>query len=205
MSAPLLQDFQTPGAYELALDLRHDDIIPFIKEYYQKKVTPLLLFHWGFSLITLLVWLGVGVLAGLDADGWIGGAGWAVLGFFALLPLHEWIHGLVYKQAGASDVRYGASLRQFVFYAIAHHFVASRQAFVRVALAPFVLITLPLVVGMIFLPDLRFVLAGCLALHTSGTAGDFALLNFYVVHRQREIYTYDDADQKRSYFYFRIP
>jgi hypothetical protein len=35
-------------------------------------------------------------------------------------------------------------------------------------------------------------------------AGDFAMLNFYSVHRGRKIYTWDDFDEKAAYFYEEI-
>jgi hypothetical protein len=35
-------------------------------------------------------------------------------------------------------------------------------------------------------------------------AGDFALLNFYWLNRHKNIYTWDDADQKMAYFYEEI-
>jgi hypothetical protein len=36
-------------------------------------------------------------------------------------------------------------------------------------------------------------------------AGDFSLLNFYWINRDKKIYTWDDADQKMAYFYEELP
>jgi hypothetical protein len=35
-------------------------------------------------------------------------------------------------------------------------------------------------------------------------AGDFALLNFYFLNRDKEIYTWDDVDKKEAYFYEKL-
>jgi hypothetical protein len=35
-------------------------------------------------------------------------------------------------------------------------------------------------------------------------AGDFALLNFYYLNRDKKIYTWDDADLKEAYYYEEI-
>jgi hypothetical protein len=35
-------------------------------------------------------------------------------------------------------------------------------------------------------------------------AGDFALLNFYFLNRNKKIYTWDDVDKKEAYFYEKI-
>jgi hypothetical protein len=43
-----------------------------------------------------------------------------------------------------------------------------------------------------------------LGLHTAGTSGDWALLNYLWLHRERRILTYDDAELGETYFFERI-
>jgi hypothetical protein len=66
---------------------------------------------------------------------------------------------------------------------------------------PFLVINTLLLVVAVFVPDHRALFLAALFWHTSATAGDFALLNYLYLNRQREIYAYDDADNKISYFY----
>lgn len=73
-----------------------------------------------------------------------------------------------------------------------------------VALAPFVAITIVLAGVALAFPSLRPITLGALLLHTGGTSGDWALLNFMRLHRGGEVYTYDDAETGTSYFYRRI-
>ncbi len=129
--------------------------------------------------------------------------GYAVICFVVLVPFHEALHGLVYKAIGATDVRYNISLRQFYAYAIAHNFVADHRQFAWVALAPFLVISMLLVMAAAFWPPLRFVLVGTLLVHTAGTSGDFAMLNYLWLNRHQEVFTYDDAVSHTSYFYGR--
>ena len=41
--------------------------------------------------------------------------------------------------------------------------------------------------------------------HATMCAGDFALLNYFEFHREKELYTFDDVKNKTSYFYYRQP
>jgi hypothetical protein len=128
----------------------------------------------------------------------------AVLCFIVLLPLHEGIHGAVYQICGAQDVRFGGSLKQFYAYAVAHKFVVGQRAFAWVAVTPFLIINALLVAAAVMFPAHSFFLIAVLLFHTAGTSGDFAMLNFLWRHRRDEVYTYDDADEHRSFFYKRI-
>jgi hypothetical protein len=160
--------------------------------------------HYLFSSAILVVWFWIGFQQSYSFDEWFSRFSITVLSFFALLPIHELIHAVFYKIAGAQDVRFGASLRQVYAYAIAHHFVANRLVFTWVAIAPFIVINSILVLGAIFLQQNAFYLIGVLFLHTAGTSGDFAMLNYLWVHRHQVIYTFDDAVENKTYFYSQV-
>ncbi len=124
-----------------------------------------------------------------------------MISFFVLVPIHELIHGFVYKIAGAKDIRFGVSLQQGYAYAIAHNFVAHRLVFAWVAISPFIVINSILVLGAIILPQYAFYLIGVLLLHIAGTAGDFSMLNYLWFQRHQEVFTFDDAVEHKTYFY----
>lgn len=201
MLQPGISDLKNDNKFQLLIELGHKDLIPFVNEYYWKRKSWVTILHYIISLTILIVWLGVGFQQKYSFDEWFTRFGFAVLSFFVLLPIHELIHGLVYKVAGAKDVRFGASLRQAYAYAIAHHFVANGPVFAWVAITPFMVINSILVLGAILLPQHAFYLTGVLLLHTSGTSGDFAMLNYLWVNRQQAIFTYDDAAENKTYFY----
>lgn len=176
-------------------------LVDFVTQYYYKRITPVVMAHYVFSFLTLAAWVASCWWGGLDFDQWAVSLGWGVLLFIILLPLHEAIHGLAYTAFGARDVRYGILPKHFVVYAVAHHFVADRREFTWVALAPFLVISAGLAVLALALPQFQQVLLAALMFHTSGTSGDFAMLNYLHVHKRRTLYTYDDADNKITYFH----
>lgn len=205
-SIPLtVEELQSGGRYELLRQMSFNDIMPFVKEFYWHKRTIVTYFHYAVTLLFLALSVSTVRQPGMTFDGWLSAWGLGFLGFFLLLPVHEAIHGLVYKLLGARDVRYGILWRQGAVYAAAHHFVADRRQFTWVALAPFLIINGVLLAAALVLPEQRPLLLAMLFWHTSGTAGDFALLNYFWLNRGREMYTYDDVDGKISYFYAALP
>lgn len=93
-------------------------------------------------------------------------------------------------------------LQQFFFYVTAHRYVAGPLQFIIVALIPFVIISLIILFLVLYLPGLwKWSLSLFLFVHATMCAGDFALLNFYWINRNKKIFTWDDADKKIAYFY----
>ncbi len=138
--------------------------------------------------------------------GWggsIASVGWAVIfSFPVLIPIHEVIHGMTYKFFGATDVRYSASLRQFMFFASAHNFVADNRAFAWVAVMPFLVINTALAAFAIVSGGSYQIFAlSALVIHTVCCSGDMALLNYMWLHRHQKLYTYDDMDARKIYIY----
>lgn len=201
MFQPSVSDLKNDTKFQLLMELGHKDLIPFVNEYYWKRKSWVTILHYLISLVILIVWFRAGFQSKYSFDAWFSRFGFAVLTFFALLPIHELVHAFVYKIAGAEDVRFGASLRQAYAYAIAHNFVANKFVFTWVAIAPFIVINSALVLGAVFLPQYAFYLIGVLLLHTSGTSGDFAMLNYLWLNRHQRLFTFDDAGEKRTYFY----
>jgi hypothetical protein len=204
MIQPSVLELKNTNQFQLLIELQHKDLIPFVNEYYWKRKSWVTILHYLISLATLVVWFWLGFQQKYSFDEWLSRFGFAVLSFFVLLPIHEVIHGLVYKTAGAKDVRFNASLRQAYAYAIAHNFVANRLVFTWVAITPFIVINSILVLGAIILPQYVFYLSGVLLLHTAGTSGDFSMLNYLWLNRYQEIFTFDDAVETKTYFYSHV-
>lgn len=131
--------------------------------------------------------------------------GWFLLGIPATLlfvPLHEWVHGLMFRWYGAKDVRYGVIWRYLMFYAVAHRFVVNYRQFRYIALAPFVVISLLAFVAWIFVPvEGKALIPGLYTFHTVCCAGDFGLCAYFLKYKHRCPVSFDDADHHLSYFY----
>jgi len=188
--------------------LEHDELIPFIQEQYQNKTYILrvylflnllllaILFAWGayvleamdYSFGTLLQWAGFGIL----------------ISFTILIVIHELIHGLAYKWMGAPEISYGGNLKKFYFYAAADQFVINQRQLIIVALAPFILVLLAVLIALplVKIPATFFLLAVLLS-HTAMCGGDFGIINF-LLNQEYPVYTYDDMEKKTSWFYEKI-
>lgn len=201
MSAVQVSDLQDSARYVQLAELSHPDLIPFLAEYYGQRRSWVTWLHYAFTALDLV---------GLVAAGWMEDAalgkaltafGLGALAFVVLIPIHEAIHGAVYWLAGARDIRYAVSLKQVYVYAAAHHFVADAREFTWVALSPFLFISLALLAGAALSEPLRLFWLSALLMHTSGASGDFAMLNYLWLHRAQTLYTYDDLDTQKSYFF----
>jgi hypothetical protein len=196
-----VNDLQDQTRFSQTLQLSIKEIPAFVNEHYWLRRSRITYTHYLISLLTvaafvfLLLSRGVAWSAGLAALGFGG------LLFLILLPVHEAIHGLAYRALGASDIRYGFYLREGFAYAVANAFVVDRRQFILVIIAPFVVISLFLISLALVVPAWAAVLLSALMWHTAGTSGDCALLNYLWLHRDEEVYTYDDAQSRMSYFY----
>ena len=129
-----------------------------------------------------------------------------IISLTIVIPFHELIHALGYLLLGAKKIRFGAVLKHFAFYAVADDFVASRNAFVFLALSPFIVVSLLNLAGFVFVQGYAsYTYISVLFFHATMCAGDFALLSYFEFHRDKELYTFDDVGNKISYFYFRKP
>ena len=128
------------------------------------------------------------------------------LGFLIMpvvaIPIHEVLHIIPFYISGARNIRIGMDLKQYLFYVVAHRYVASSVQFIIVALTPFLLISLGAIYLITILPPLwKWSFSAFLFVHSTMCAGDFALINFYYINKDKTIYTWDDADNKTTYFY----
>lgn len=199
MSHVSVEQINDASNYEQLVEIKMSDLVGFVGKYY-KQFTPVIALHYFMSLLTLAAWLWTGWQNGV-LDTLLASLGWGVLAFLVILPFHEWLHGITYQYFGAKDVRYRFIPRKLIAYAVAHHFVADRREFMWAAWMPSLVINSLLVAAAVFFPEIRLISLASLLLHIGGTTGDFALLNFLWVHRDRDLYTYDDADAQISYFH----
>ena len=201
------EQIQQDPAYHLLLLLPHDDLLPFMQE----QITGRSRTMRGYFLMNILMLAVLGLIAYQDMKN--GQMGWddllksfglgTLLVFTVLIVVHEAIHGIAYKLMGAPAVSYGVNWRKFYFYAVADRFVAGRKDFIFVAIAPFVVVSVVMIILSFFVPlELKWVLFSVLFMHTGACAGDFAMLGFYEQNRHfSEMLTFDDVNRKISYFY----
>jgi hypothetical protein len=123
-------------------------------------------------------------------------------GSIAIIPVHEIIHGIGFLMQGASGIQFGADFRQMIFFVASDKFVMDQKAFFRVALSPFAVINLITIFITFFLSAQWTIFTlSFLLFHNIMCIGDFAMVSFFLKHRNRELYTYDDHKERTSFIF----
>lgn len=120
-----------------------------------------------------------------------------------LIVLHELLHGLAYKLAGANKVYFGAILSKFVFFAGSDQEVFNGKQYKFIALFPFLCITIAGLIGALVWPEYLTFFLSVLCTHTLFCGGDFAIMNFTHQYDLRKIHTYDSRKKKETYFFLK--
>ena len=198
-----VEDLEDQTKYRQILSISYHDLLPFVIDYLKKKSGPLV-FFWSSCLIFLCMAIRVRMnIAGYFPI--VDILFHSVMGLIFLpllcIPVHEFLHIIPYYICGAKKIRVGMELKQYLFYVTAHRHVTTPLQFIIVALTPFLIISVAFTLLVFLLPGLwKWSLSLFLFVHATMCAGDFALLNFYFLNREKKIYTWDDADQKMAYF-----
>lgn len=128
----------------------------------------------GAALLLLAAWWPVVLRlrgafpGGLIVPSWIG----IIAALVIVLPLHEWIHGQAIRWAGHRP-RYGMMLSKGALYATSDNALFPRGAFLVIALAPLVVITLAGMALVLVLPDnLGYYVALAVVFNAGSAIGD---------------------------------
>lgn len=199
--------FYEEAGYRVVDSFTYSDIKLFLMRNRPKTAYRVL---YGAVMLLVLFFIGlmVGNLWKQAAEAgqfWLeigGSLVFALIGCAILIPVHEFIHWLVYRNEGAADVRFGAIWRSFAFYAAAHNFLADYKTFKRIALAPLYLLSALLVLLLLFPMPLWGKVAAALVLlfHLSSCTGDLMMLSYMSRYKHRRVFTVDDIDNRFTYF-----
>jgi hypothetical protein len=202
-----VEDLEDQSKYRQILKIPYDELVTFVLDYIRRK-SSLMVFFWS----SCIVFLGIAFFVRINIGGYFPFRNiflHTCLGLIIFpilcIPVHELLHIIPYYLTGARNIRIGMDLKQYMFYVTAHRYVATENQFRFVALVPYLVTSLAVFFLVLILPGLwKWSLSLFLFVHATMCAGDFAMLNFYSVHRGRKIYTWDDFDEKAAYFYEEI-
>ena len=219
MTKPTIEQLHHSGAYELIESLHVDDMSKFLmREMGMKQPKPgeKPKMNWK-SILGLLAFMVISGLVGYQIGKNIAlygsqsynlynlgiqfGSAFGCM-FLVLLPVHEGIHALVLRQIGAAKVGFGWSWKSLIVYAYAQKFVMTLRENAYVAVMPFVVISVALIVGWLVAPQYFLFWGFSLFLHTTACIGDFILIRLYYKNKLETRYIYDDIEgEKMSYFF----
>ncbi|MGE7777623.1 DUF3267 domain-containing protein [Chitinophaga sp. NPDC101104] len=207
MPSPLRDELQARGYTELAA-FRISELLVPVKDGMRRGS----LFYWLLMAASVLG--GISIVAAyilsreageLTRGQFSGRLTLGIAAVFLLIPIHELIHGLLFRLFGARDVRYGVVWKKLMFYAVAHNFAVNYRQFLVIALGPFVVLSAAMGVAAWLAPDWRAFFLGMYVFHTICCMGDFGLCGYMHRFRKQQPLTFDDADARISYFYVTLP
>ncbi len=202
---PEVNTLQHDPAYSLILELDFNNMIPFVLSNIQRR--SFFSFFYAFvnlGLLSLTLYI---IILGLmeSQQSWLMIIKQSMIGIFAgsilVIPLHELLHGVAYRILGARNIKYGADMQQLIFFVTADRYTVSGLELQFLAMTPFTVINIVTgIVSLIWFPHLKLLSAIFLLSHNIMCIGDFALAN-YVVLKKTKVFTYDEPENKKSYFY----
>ena len=171
-----------PG-YRMILELDFSDMIPFVLSNIKRRngISMLYFVTNAVTLLFILFYIIWGIRSGMFHGGRI--LVHIVAGFLAgsilVIPPHEMLHGLAYRLLGARWIKFGADLKQFIFYVTADRFPISKRELAFLAMTPFILINLATIVITIgWCTHFALFSATFLLSHNIMCIGDFAMISF---------------------------
>lgn len=204
------EELQNSDEYELLTEVSHDHLKDFVVEQIMEEKY-IIRAYSAYQIVMMIVFAFFFTRAAVFAfKGFyepVIGVGLAIAFSFSLLIVfHELFHAAAYLLTGARKISFGFVPGKFVFYALADRQVIKAGAFALVALAPFALVKLATLAGLIIFFQnqvLLYFFLSVMCLHALFCAGDMAMLAFYNLHRGKEILNFDNRTEGKTYFYIR--
>lgn len=203
------EDLQNGSEYELLKEVSHQHLREFVMELVSQGKTIIRIYsiYQAIMMLIFVYLLTKGIVLYIKgyASLLIQVGSSMLFSVTALIVIHELLHALAYLAMGARRISFGVTLKKFVFYAMADRQVIAPRAFHIVALAPFVVVKIICMVGVVQFynqPQLYFFLS-LMCLHSLFCAGDIAMLAFYKLYPEKEIFNFDNKHEGKTYFYAR--
>jgi hypothetical protein len=203
------EDLQNENEFELLTEVSHQKLREFVVEQIveEKFVIRIYSIYQVIMMMLFVFLLTRGIVLSTKGHSEILiSVGLAVaFSLSALIVIHELLHALAYLITGARRISFGVIPKKFIFYALADRQVIAKRAFHIVALAPFAVVKLICLIGIIefYNSQLMYFFLSVMCLHSLFCAGDIAMLAFYRIHKEKEIYNFDNRSEGKTYFYSR--
>jgi len=207
MRNPTIGELQNPEDFELIAELGHSNIKEFVLDQLSEggRLVITYMIYQSVMMIVGIFFITRAIVYGFNGYSepliYTGAA--LIFSFSLLIPIHELLHGFALKVTGATKIHYGAYFRKFIFYAEADRHVLNKKQFELVALAPFVVIKVLTLFGLIigFQSPIFYFMITVMSAHSFFCAGDIGLLTIF--YRHRDVYTYDVRAERKSYYFKR--
>lgn len=203
------EDLQNESEFELLTEVSHQKLREFVVEQItkEKQVIRIYSIYQVIMAMLFIFLLTRGIVLSIKGHSEILISVGLSIAFSlsALIIIHEVLHAVAYLLIGARRISFGVIPKKFIFYALADRQVIAKQAFHIVALAPFVVVKLFCIIGFLtfYNQQLMYFFLSVMCLHSLFCAGDIAMLAFYRIHKEKEIFNFDNKSEGKTYFYSR--
>jgi len=203
------EDLQNENEFELLTEVSHQKLREFVVEQITKEkyVIRIYSIYQGIMMMIFVFLLTRGIVLSIKGHSeLLIEIGLSIaFSLSALIVFHELLHAFAYLLTGARKISFGVIPKKFIFYALADRQVIAKRAFHIVALAPFVVVKLICLIGLIefYNEQIMYFFLSVMCLHSLFCAGDIAMLAFYRIHKEKEIYNFDSKSEGKTYFYNR--
>ena len=203
------EDLQNENEFELLTEVSHQRLREFVVEQIteEKYIIRIYSIYQVIMMMLFVFLLTRGIVRSIKGHSeMLIEVGLSIIfSLSALIVIHELLHALAYLITGARRISFGVILKKFIFYALADRQVIAKRAFHIVALAPFIVVKLVCLAGSIvfYNQQLMYFFLSVMCLHSLFCAGDIAMLAFYRIHKEKEIYNFDNKSEGKTYFYSR--
>lgn len=205
MRTPDVDTLKNDPLFRKILEMDFSEMTPFVLNNIRgREMMAVLFMVLNLATLGFIIFY---VIWGLTGDRFDGGkvfwqmAAGVLAGSILIIPPHEILHGLAYRLLGARQIRFGVDFQQFIFFVTADRFPISRNELRFLAMTPFAVINaIVITLTATLFSEWALFSATLLLSHNIMCIGDFALTS-YANKCTGELYTYDEIENKKSYFY----
>ena len=203
------EDLQNESEFELLTEVSHQRLREFVVEQIteEKQVIRIYSIYQVIMVLLFTFLLTRGIVLSIKGHSeMLIEIGLSIaFSLSVLIIIHELLHALAYLLTGARRISFGVIPQKFIFYALADRQVIAPRAFHIVALTPFIVVKIISLAGFVafYNQQLMYFFLSVMCLHSLFCAGDIAMLAFYRIHKEKEIYNFDNKSEGKTYFYSR--
>lgn len=203
------EDLQNENEFELLTEVSHQKLREFVVEQITEEKFMIRIYsvYQAFMMLLFVFLLTRGIVLSIKGHSEMLIEIGLSLAFSlsALIVIHELLHAMAYLLTGARRISFGVIPKKFIFYALADRQVITPRAFHIVALTPFIVVKIICLAGFVafYTQQLMSFFLSVMCLHSLFCAGDIAMLAFYRIHKEKEIFNFDNKSEGKTYFYSR--
>jgi hypothetical protein len=206
---PTIEELNDPMKFELFASVDQSRIKEFVLQQVMadKKIIPVYMIYQTLLFLTGIFFFTRSVILTYRGDitCLMITLGAILFSMTLLVAIHELLHGIALKLAGAPKVTFGGILQKFIFFSEAENFIMGKSSFLFVAFTPFIVVQLITIIGIILwysAPLLYFFLT-VMVIHSFFCSGDVALVTIFYRFPERDTFTYDNSAEKKSFYFVR--